>query len=158
MWLFSVRIGFFDYYMNKLLVGQLTWKQICYEVCFSCSCSLFASSQTQMWWQTKIWEHKPLSIRWTQSLAIVVKTTLKKKKKWNVALGKFRPEFPFIVYSTLRGYLIPRASELIHLMFHCYETRVKIKTSCLPFQFYVPVYWYLITTLGQVQHTKTQSK
>lgn len=98
------------------------------------------------------------------SLAIVVKNTRKKKlqkqnkKKRNVALGKFGPEFPFIVYSRLRGYLIPQASELIHLTFHCYETRVKIKTSCLPFQFYVPVYWYLITALGRVQHTKTQSK
>ena len=27
--------GFFDYYMNTLLVGKLTWKQICYEICFS---------------------------------------------------------------------------------------------------------------------------
>lgn len=43
-------------------------------------------------------------------------------------------------------------------MFHCYETRDNIKASCLSFQFYVSVYWDLITALGQVQHTGLLSK
>lgn len=62
------------------------------------------------------------------------------------------------IYSIGERYPIPCASELIQLMYHCYETRDKIKTSCLPFQFYVSVYWDLITTLGQVQHTGQLSK
>lgn len=39
-----------------------------------------------------------------------------------------------------------------------YETRNNIKTSCLPFQFYVSVYWDLITAVGKVQHTGLLSK
>lgn len=82
----------------------------------------------------------------------------RQKNESNSKVDKYR-NFPLKystqdhIYSIGERYPILQASELIQLMFHCYETRDKIKTSCLPFQFYVSVYWYLITTLGQVQHT-----